>query len=302
MFLICIGLDAEPIKHRFLAIDEGKCNLLYVDEYDASKNWIVQVQNDSPRDMQLIGNNLVLIGHDKGYSEYDITTGKLVKDVTSFNFVTSARRLPNGNTLITRSYMDKTPGIFVLEVNPKNEVISKVIFPGDYVRLVRHTAKGTYLLACDKAIIEGDAKGKVLMNAPVEKFSHAWKAVRLSNGNILSSGGYGPFMVELNPAGKVIRKFGTKEELPAEVEVNFYATFQLLANGNIVICNWEGHGDGHGAKGIQIFELDNAGKIVWKWSDSKIISSMQGVMILDGVDTKVLNDERNGIVAPIAVK
>ena len=59
------------IKHSFVAIDEGLNNLLYINENDSAANWIVSIGRSSPRDMQLIGNNRILIGHNNGYSEYD---------------------------------------------------------------------------------------------------------------------------------------------------------------------------------------------------------------------------------------
>jgi hypothetical protein len=47
-------------------------------------------------------------------------------------------------------------------------------------------------------------------------------------------------------------------------------------------------------------EFDKSGAIVWQWSKAELISSIQGILVLDGLNTAVLNDERNGIVAPVA--
>ena len=69
-------------------------------------------------------------------------------------------------------------------------------------------------------------------------------------------------MVELDPDGEVIRKFGSS--------------------------------------GVQLIEFDAHGEIVWQWSDASRISSLQGVLVLDGLDTSVLHDEREGIVVPLA--
>ena len=71
MFLLaclCAAAQAAPIKHEFIVIDEGKNNLLYVNENDSSKNWIVPIGKSHPRDMQLVGGNRVLIGNVTGYS------------------------------------------------------------------------------------------------------------------------------------------------------------------------------------------------------------------------------------------
>jgi hypothetical protein len=80
----------------------------------------------------------------------------------------------------------------------------------------------------------------------------------------------------------------------------FAAMFQLLPNGNVVMANWQGHGDGHGREGIQLLEFNAAGEIVWSWGQAEQISSLQGVLVLDGLDTSKLHDERNGLMQPLA--
>jgi hypothetical protein len=307
------SLGAATIKHDFLAIDEGISNLLHIDENDPAKNWIVKVApqlpagmtrparwNPAPRDMQLVGGGRVLISHDAGFSEFDIASGKLLKEVATYKGVATARRLPNGHTLIAGVDLDNSKGVVVLELDDANAVKQKTVFPGDYVRLIRETAQGTWLIMNNTMIREGDRSGKLLHEWTVPGFQHAWKAVRLPNGHIISAAGYGAFMVELDDAGAVVRKFFTKETEPADVNVNFCAMFQLMPNGNIVLANWQGHGPGHGASGKQIVEIEPAGKVVWTWSDAKIISSMQGVLVLDGLDLGKLHDERTGIMAPLA--
>lgn len=130
-------------------------------------------------------------------------------------------------------------------------------------------------------------------------FHHAWKALRLPNGHTLASAGYGAFLVELDADGAVVRKFGGKGQVPDAINPNFYATFQLLGNGDIVAANWQGHGRTHGDSGVQLVEFDSSGAIDWQWSNAKIISSLQGVLVLDGLNTGLLYDERNGPMEPL---
>jgi hypothetical protein len=308
-----LSLRAAEFKHDFLAIDEGLTQLLHINENDPAKNWIVKVApalppgmtrpdkwNPAPRDMQLVGSGRVLISHDAGFSEFDIATGKLVKEIASYVGIATARRLANGHTLIAGVDLDGSKGVVVLEIDDANAVKQKTVFPGDYVRLIRETAQGTWLIMNNTMIREGDRSGKLLHEWSVPGFRHAWKALRLPNGHLIASAGYGAFMVELDASGEVVRKFFTKEAEPTEVNVNFCAMFQLMPNGNIVLANWQGHGPGHGASGKQIVEFNPAGKIVWTWSDAKISSSMQGVLVLDGLDLSKLHDERNGVMAPLA--
>jgi hypothetical protein len=297
--LCAAGLSAAPIKHEFVAIDEGLAHLLYVNENAPAKNWLVPVGQPQARDLQLIGGNRLLVGHDTGYTEFDLATGQKVVEVASYHGVTSARRLPNGHTLLAGVNLGGATGAVVLEVDAANRVVNKIDYPGTYVRLLRQTAKGTFLLMTDTMIREGDGTGAIVWEAKVDGFRHAWKAVRLPDGHTFASAGYGAFLVELDPAGKIVRKFGGKGETPEAVKTNFYATFQLLPNGNVVVANWQGHGPGHGASGVQLLEFDRTGAIVWQWSEAEKISSLQGVLVLDGLNTAVLHDERNGIMEPL---
>ena len=87
--MISLGLLASPtlrgaeIKHDLLIIDEGLAQLLRVNENYPAKNWIEPDGHPQGRDMQLIGGGRVLIGHDAGYTEFDIATGKVLKDVAT---------------------------------------------------------------------------------------------------------------------------------------------------------------------------------------------------------------------------
>ena len=256
------------------------------------------------RDLQLIGGGRVLVGHDRGYSEFEIATGKRRRDVAAYSGVTSARRQPNGNTLLagvnlTGEHSSGTERVTVLEIDPMGTPVSRTVFPATYVRLLRQTAQGTWLMTNQDVIREAEPSGRVLQEWAVPGLRHAWKAVRLPNGRTLVSAGYGAFLAELNADGSVARRFAEKEAMPAVLNARFYATFQILPNGHIVLANWQGHGPDHGASGIQLFELDPTGAVVWQWSEASLISSLQAVLVLDGLDTSKLHDERAGVMAPL---
>ena len=287
------------IQHEFLAIDEGHASLLHIDERDQARNWSVLIGQPAARDMQLIGENKVLIGHHHGYTEFDLAMGRITKEFKSLAGVTAVRRQPNGHTIIAGVDVAGAKGVTVLELDTNDKEIHRAIFPGDYVRLIRQTEQETYLMSCNDRIREGSRAGKYLREFPVEGFYHAWKSLRLPNGNLIVTAGYGAFVVELDPNGKVLRKFGGKASVPENVRPFFYAMFQLLPNGNIVLANWQGHGPGFGHSGVQLLEFNPAGEIVWSWSKADLSSSLQGVLELDGLDTTRLHDERDGIMKPV---
>jgi hypothetical protein len=292
-------MPVDLIQHEFIAIDEGHATLLHINEREQSKNWIVPIGQPAARDMQLIGDGKILIGHHHGYSEFDIVLGRLEKEFKSLEGVTAVRRQPNGHTIIAGVDIPGAKGVAVLELDANDEEIHRAIFPGDYVRLIRQTEQGTYLMSCNDRIREGSREGNYLREFLVEGFYHAWKSLRLPNGNLMVTAGYGAFVVELDANGKILRKFGGKESVPEKVRPFFYAMFQPLPNGNVVLANWQGHGPGFGNSGVQLLEFNHAGEIVWSWSQADLISSLQGVLVLDGLDTGRLHDERDGVMKPV---
>ncbi|PTX91202.1 hypothetical protein DB354_21460 [Opitutus sp. ER46] len=249
--------------------------------------------------MQLVGCGRVLIGHHHGYTEFDLATGARVKELASLKGVTSVRRLPNGHTRLAGVNLLDATGVVLAELDAQDRVIEKQVLEGDYVRLMRETAAGTFLMMCNTRIRETDRAGKTLRELPVEGFLHAWKALRRPDGTIISSAGYGAFMVELDPNGRELRRFGGKGQVPEAVHPFFYAMFQLLPNGDVVVVNWQDHGPGHGAAGVQLLQFNPAGEIVWQWNEPALISSLQGVIVLDGLDVSKLHDERDGVMAPL---
>jgi hypothetical protein len=288
------------LRHRFVAIDEGLGTLLHVDERDPARDWIVPLGEGRARDMQLVGHDRVLIGHDRGYSEFELARGRVARSFTGLTGVTSVRRQPDGTTLLAGVNLAGASGVVVLTLDGADRIVRQVTYPGDYARLLRQTEAGTYLMTCNDRVREAGPEGGYRRELPVEGFLHAWKAVPLPNGHLLVSAGYGAFLCELDAHGKRVRQLGAKGEVPAAVNPFFYAMFQLLPDGHVVVANWQDHGPGHGDSGVQLLEFDAAGAIVWSWSDAARISSLQGVLVLDGLDTHRLHDERRGLMEPVA--
>ena len=323
LLTLAARLTGAPIQHDFLAIDEGLGDLMHVNEANPKLNWLVRVGKPHPRDMQLEGRDLLLISNDHGYCEYNITTGERTNDVSTYHDVSSARRLPNGNLLVAGVDFDtpktnKGDGplgdptgkhVVFAEFAPDGHVVRRTTYVGDYLRLVRETAAGTYLCGCNTMFKEADGNGNWIREIPVVGFQHAWMALRLPNGDTLMSAGYGTtlpagkggssFMAQVDASGRLVRKFGAADQVPARINSYFYAMFQLMPNGDAVVANWQGHLSGHNNSGVQLVEFDPQGGIVWEWSDRAFVSSVQGVLVLDGLDRSVMNDERNGVMAPV---
>jgi hypothetical protein len=178
------------IYHEFLAIDEGNGTLLRIDETEPGRNWVVDLPWPQSRDMQLIGEGRVLIGHQFGYAEFEIATGRVVREVKSLEGVTSVRRLSDGTTRVAGVNLAGAAGVTLIELDRLDSIVQHHVLAGDYVRLIRQTAVDTLLLMCSTCIRETGLDGIVRRELTVEGFQHAWKAVRRSNGNILASASY----------------------------------------------------------------------------------------------------------------
>jgi hypothetical protein len=306
LYILCIAvlfcnfsINAQTgHPQKFLLRDEGLSQLSYTDLTDASKNW--QTPIPAGRDMQLVGKNRVLIGTNNGYEEHDIANGAKVYELTSFPGTISARRLKNGNTMLIGLNWQDAKGIVLVELNADASIKQKIVYPGfNYVRLLRETNSGNFLISANDTIIEGNRKGEVVWMAKIssQKPPHAWQPVRLGNGQTLVSGGYAGGLQLFSADGKLLKTITG----PEEIKPNFYSGMHILHNGHIVVTNWQGHGPNNGALGTQLLEYDQDGKLVWSWKqDPARFSSLHAVIVLDQLDTKYLHVENEkGILAPV---
>lgn len=289
---------AQNFPTCFLLRDEGLSQLSYVNTAHPKESWHVKVPVG--RDLQLVGHGLVMVGTDNGFEEYDIVTGKKVLAVNNFPGTIASRMLRNGNMLLIEKDWKESKGISLVEIDSAQHVIKAINFPDyTYARLVRETVNGTFLITSNTTVFEGDATGKILWHATISgrENPHAWQAVRLADGSTLTSSGYAANLQLFNPDGTFLRAISG----PTDVHPNFYAGFQILNDRNIVVANWQGHGESNGSKGIQLLEYSPAGKLIWSWQqDASAFSSIQGVIVLDGLDlARVHIENEKGILAPV---
>jgi len=266
---------------RFLAIDEGRQQLSLVDTHRPGSGWVLNL-TDLPlaRDLQRLGPDSALVGFDRGYFEVEVSSGRVTTVVDRWKQVAGARRLASGSTLVTGVGLGGHPGVTVLTVAPGGEVTHTAVREGDYVRLMRPTPSGTYLLATNDHILETDPELVEIRRFAVPGFLHAWLAHRYADGSTLVTAGYGAFLARFDAQGRWERNFGATADVPPEVEPSFYATVQVW-DDRLLVANWQGHGPDNGTKGRQLLEFSSDGSYVDSWSDQDHISSLQGILALD---------------------
>ena len=273
-------LSASEVKHRFLAKDESRFQILYVDQFDSSQNWTIEIPAGS-RDMRLIDGKIVIGLRDGGFAEYDFASQKRLREVVDPKYKAvsvGAYRLEDGRTLLASD--QSSVRITMLDVNGKE--LSTTEFPNTKgVRYVRPTRRGTVLFGCNENhVIEGTLDGTIIRDNEIPDANYVYMIEELPNGNLLATTAYGGFFVELDKDGKIVRKIGGKPG-PEGVGINFFAGFQVLKNGNVMVANWTGHGANDSEKGIQLLEYDPTGNIVWRWHDPKNAGSIHHVVVLE---------------------
>ena len=291
----------EPIKHRFLAADESRGQLLYVDEFDPSQDWTLKTP-EKHRDLQLIGGGKLLTNTDSGYREYDIKTQKALKEVKQgfLSGSTSAQRLADGRTLVG---CNQNNAITFCELDASDKLVNTCTFPKlDSLRLFRLSPRGTLLFGAMEGnasrVIEADLHGTILRKLSLPEARHNYQVLELPNKNLVVANGYGATIEELDAEGKTVRKLGGQPGQPGLL-MYFFAGMQLLKTGNIVVCNWTGHGAKDSGKAPQLLEFDKEGKVVWKWHDPQRAGTIHGVIVLDGLDTNVMHSDTSSVLGPV---
>jgi hypothetical protein len=303
------GTDAAVGNpRRVLLSDEGNRRILLVDlQNPGTAVWSRQLGDttkygDSMRDIQLVGGDRVAVSVLKGYVELDLKTGEIKKEVTSFDGVESLRRLPSGNTVLGSN---SNGGVTLQELDTKDAPVAshKVTFTNySQLRLMRRTAQGTFLIGVGPKLAEVGWDKQTVWEMSIPGGDYVFQGLRLQTDTVAVTSGYGATILIIDStAKKVLTTIGGKSQPDAATVVpNFYAGFQVLPNGHFVVTNWEGHGGGNGGKGLQLLEYDSTGVLVWKWKqDASQVSSLHGVIVLDGLDTTKLHDDVNGVLAPV---
>jgi hypothetical protein len=321
------GADAGPTPsrtpRRMILADEGSAALHHIDLDAPEENWTYEVFDGDPccnrlRDVQLIGDDRVMISVPAGYVELDLLArGTPLRTVTLTGVpgnIEAARRLPGGHTVVAGN---GAGGIYVYEFDEHDVLLDdrQRVFTGlDFLRALRLTEQGSFVFTANTAagpqVYEASWSGEArrLFDVPDEVGArNMTKAVRTGPDEITVSTGYGASLIRIDTASEVVtRRIGgpglpRPESAERDVESHFYAGFQLRPNGDYVVANWIDHGAGHNARGYQLLQFDHDGALIWMLDQTEFpaISSLHNVLVLDGLDTAKLHDDRGGVLVPL---
>jgi hypothetical protein len=262
--------------HRFLCVDNARNHLLCVDQHRPATGWCVSIPPGS-RDLQLLDGNRVLVSHGNGAAEYGLGSGrKLEWVVDRYAQISSAQRLRDGRTVLGAN---TATGVAIYELDRDGRELGKRVLTGlKDLRLLRLIDNGNILLTVSAPCraIEVDPHGKIVWQAGLP--DKGYTAERLSNGNTLASTGGDVTVLEFNPAGEQVLAVGGMQNHP-QLGLGWFSGFDLLANGNIVVANWLGHGKQ--GSGVHIVEFDRDNRVVWTWVDHQQATTITNVLVVD---------------------
>ena len=303
----------SQVPRRFLLNDEGSSALHYLDLDDPSRGWSL---SGPGRDLQLIGADRVLRSTPTGFVELELGDGRLLREVKvdGVGGVESARRLPNGHTVLLGNLAG---GVVLSELDAQARPLEgrRLLGTGlEKGRMVRHTAQGKLLFCSEtggrRLVHQADFDGGVstLFEIPAEVAADSMvKAVRTSPDRLVVSSGYAASLLIIDTAQRrVVQTIGGKQQaqppdLRRPLSPHFFSGYQLLPSGDYLVANWQGHGPSHAGDGYQILLYGPDGSLEWCFDQTEFphMTSLNNVIALDDLDTSLLHDERHGQLAPV---
>jgi len=302
------------VPRRFLLNDEGSSALHYLDLDAPGRNWSFAGPG---RDLQLIGADRVLRSTPTGFVELLLDGGHLMREVKldDVGGVESARRLPNGHTVVLGNGPD---GIVLCELDAQARSLDgrRLLGAGlEKGRMVRHTPEGKLLFCSETAgrrlihLADFGEGVTTLFEIPAEVAADSMvKAIRVAPERLVVSSGYAASLLVIDSAqGRVVQTIGGKQQaqpagLRRPLSPHFFSGYQVLPGGDYLLANWQGHGPSHAADGYQVLLYGADGSLKWCFDQTEFphMTSLNNVIALDDLDTLLLHDERQGQLAPLS--
>lgn len=265
-------------RYPFICTDTGTQKLIEFDK-DGNIVWEFFIGSYS-FDMHLLKDNTILYCHyGNGQSGVSIIdrNGNIIFDYNKTEReVFSCQPLENGNILVGELREKR-----IIEINRQGNIVKEipVFYDKDdlheVMRSVRKSKDGNYFAVqpglCK--IIKYSESGKILWEA--DTLPYTYGIVEKDNGNIVYT--CQTALVEIDNNGKEIWKL-TVDDVP-EMGIKWLLGLSLSDNGNIIVCNWLGHG--FEKQGVPLFEISHDKKVVWAFDCREITENMANFQIIN---------------------
>lgn len=149
----------------------------------------------------------------------------------------------------------------------------------EVMRAARRTANGDYLLVHpgDRMIRRYDSKGSIL--AEFSTRNDTFAVIEKPNGNLLYTAQTA--VCELDKNGNEVWAMTAEDDF-RDLGIHWFTGMQLLPDGNMVLCNWLGHG--REGTGVPILAVSPEKKILWTLEAHDFCSDPANVQV-EGIIT-----------------
>ncbi|MCL2104410.1 MAG: hypothetical protein FWH21_05055 [Kiritimatiellaeota bacterium] len=278
---------AEPIRHVLVLGDESRGAIHYVDQFEPANSFSVP----APRpvwDLRVCGEGKYRSVSGKGFTVTDLKERKAVDTFShdALGGLTSVCDLPDGGFIAgTNQRVDDKDAVVVYTFSADRQLKGKCVFRGiHYLRMMTRLPNGDVLLAWNDGILKGrlaaggDGEGTALQMYKLPRDRNAYMAIPRKAGGYWVGGGFARQAYAYAEDGAILTTFEAK--MPEGLKNNFYAGVVELANGNLIVANWNGHGAEDSKNGWQILEFDGEGACVWNLHDPVAYGSITGVIVI----------------------
>ena len=271
-------VDPGPIKHHLMVI-EYPGRLVEISA-DGQKLWEHQTPSLTVMFNVLPGGHVFYPhgGAARGAEEIDHDGNVVWSYDSPAGELLGGERLANGNSLLGEGGPPKALELTAAKAVARSiDVSTTETVPHGQIRHIHRLDNGNILLALESEGVarEIDAASKTVWEYPGIPRIH--EAIRLPNGNTLIGGGDSKRVVEVTSGGQIAWEFNDKDA--PELGLSFVASVQVLKNGDLIVCNWLG--GGNGGTGVHAFQVTRDKKIVWKLDDHQLLKSVTTVTALD---------------------
>jgi outer membrane protein assembly factor BamB len=274
--LMGTGRAADGPGREFLCCDYNGGQVCVV-AADGAITWRVAAK--SPQDCWRLANGNILFCHAGGAIEAD-TTGKTVWEyhAPTGTECQACQPLPDGRVMVVECGSSR-----IVEVD-RAGTIAKQIGLTTTTKEVHNQFRGTrklpngHYLVCFKgehAIVELDGDGMRVRVLPAPGDVH--EVLALPQQHLLITCGDGHQVVELDGEGKVVWELH-ENDIPGN-PLRLMAGCQVLPNGDLVFCNYLGHG--FIGKQPQVFAISRDKKLLWEFADHAHFKTINQIQMLD---------------------
>jgi hypothetical protein len=270
----CRGGEAPG--RSFLCCDHNGGQVCVV-AADGSIAWRMAAR--SPQDCWKLPNGNILFCHAGGAIEADQQQQVVWEyQAPAKTECHACQPLPDGRVMVVECGTSR-----IVEVDRQGKVAKEVKLTTtttavhNQFRGTRKLADGHYLVCFkgEQKVVELDGEGKVLREIPAPGDVH--EVLALPGGHLLITCGDGHRVVEVDAAAKVVWELA-ENDIPGD-PLRLMAGCQVLPNGNMVFCNYLGHG--FVGKQPQVFEVTRDKKLVWEFAGHAQFKTINQVQMLE---------------------